>query len=235
MTIVLLSGGIDSAVNLGLLAADADRRPSLALTVNYGQRAWQKESLAARKLAEHYGVEWQTVDISWLAGIQNSALTDTAKQLPQFTVGELGDDDRTTASMKDVWVANRNAILLSVAAAFAEARGAQQVYTGFNKEEATTFADNSAEFLTAINGAFAFSTQNKVTTHSLTIEMDKQQILQTALDIGVPLLKVWSCYENGKRRCFRCESCVRTENGLGKCGEKGRDLLEQLRTHELSD
>ena len=37
-TVVLLSGGLDSAANLALAHARGDRLA--ALTVNYGQRAW---------------------------------------------------------------------------------------------------------------------------------------------------------------------------------------------------
>ncbi len=48
VSIVLLSGGLDSAVNL--FAASQETAVSLALTFNYGQKAAEKEIECARLL-----------------------------------------------------------------------------------------------------------------------------------------------------------------------------------------
>ena len=51
---ILLSGGLDSGVSLGLWLENPDCQVSLCLTFDYGQRAVEAESRAARQLAEDH-------------------------------------------------------------------------------------------------------------------------------------------------------------------------------------
>lgn len=239
MSVVLLSGGIDSVVNLAELVRISQGKGAnanvLALTINYGQRAWIREETSAKKLSAYYGVEWRSVDVSWLAKVQSSSLTNSEAELPHFTIAELADSQKTIASMQSVWVANRNAIFLSIAAAFAEARGSNEVYAGFNIEEASTFKDNSQAFLDAMSKAFRFSTLTNVEAKSVTIDLDKKEIFARAIALEIPLEHVWSCYTAGPTRCWRCESCVRTENALLQQGESGIGLLNKLKNEILSN
>jgi 7-cyano-7-deazaguanine synthase in queuosine biosynthesis len=122
----------------------------------------------------------------------------------------------------------RNGVFLNVAAAFAEALGVREVLTGYNREEAATFPDNSAAFLEAMNQAFSFSTLNGVRASSYTIAWDKPQILQEALRVNLPLNLVWSCYEAGPERCWKCESCKRSERALLAAGESGKTWLARM-------
>jgi 7-cyano-7-deazaguanine synthase len=139
--------------------------------------------------------------------------------------------DLAAPSMKAVWVANRNGVFLNVAAAFAEASGESEVLVGFNKEEAATFPDNSAGYIEAVNRALSFSTLNGVRVASYTTEWGKPRILKEAIGIGLPLDLVWSCYEAGPRRCWKCESCKRSERALLAAGDKGREWLGKMGYH----
>ena len=226
MAVILLSGGLDSALNLALAARDG--RAQLALTMRYGQRAEAAEARAARELCAHYGVEWKAVDVGWLGEVNPTALTRARASMPRPTTAELDSMEASGASMRAVWVANRNGVFLNIAAAWAEAIGDAEVLTGYNKEEAATFPDNSAAYLEAMNHAFSFSTLNKVRAASYTIEWDKARILQQALRVGLPLDKVWSCYEAGPERCWKCESCKRSERALIAAGEEGRTWLDRM-------
>ncbi len=226
MAVVLLSGGLDSALNLALAAKE--KRAHWALTMKYGQRAEEAELNAARELCSHYGVEWRAVDVAWLGDVNPTALTRSAAMMPKPTTAELDSMQASDASMRAVWVANRNGVFLNIAAAYAEALGVQEVLTGYNREEAATFPDNSAEFLEATNKAFSFSTLNKVRAVSYTIAWDKNRILQEALNIELPLNKVWSCYEAGPERCWRCESCKRSERALLAAGDAGKAWLVRM-------
>lgn len=225
MAVVLLSGGLDSALNLALAARAG--RASLAITMRYGQRAEAPELSASEALARHYGVRWLSVDVRWLGEVNPTLLT-RAGVLPQLTTAELDSAGASDASMRAVWVANRNGVFLNIAAAYAEALGVNEVLTGYNKEEAATFPDNSAEYLAAMNKAFSFSTLNGVRASSYTIEWDKTQIMQEALRAELPLDKVWSCYEAGPDRCWTCESCKRSERALLAAGEPGRVWLKRM-------
>lgn len=226
MAVVLLSGGLDSALNLALAAKE--KKASLAITFRYGQRASDREVTAARKLSEYYGVKWIGLDLAWLGDVNPTGLTRAALVLPKLEMNEL--DSMTVAgdSMKAVWVANRNGVFLNSAAAYAEAIGVQDVLVGFNAEEAATFPDNSAAYMNAINQALQYSTLNGVKVNSYTLHMNKNEIVERALQVELPLNLVWSCYEGSELRCWECESCKRSERALLSAGEKGREWLARM-------
>lgn len=205
--LILLSGGLDSALNLALAAREGTAR--LALTVAYGQRAEAPELRAAEALAAHYEIPWQAVDLRWLGGIHANALTRGSSDLSLLGADELDHVEKTNASARAVWVANRNGLFLNVAGAFAEARGLARILVGFNREEAATFPDNSRAYVAAASAALQFSTLNKVAVDSFTLDWDKTEILSEAVRVGLPLELVWSCYDAGPKACGVCESCQR--------------------------
>lgn len=205
--VVLLSGGLDSAVNLAMAVDHGG--VLLTLTFDYGQHAAIREIGAARALSSHYGVPHRVIALSWMKEMSSGALVEEGKTPPQVGEAELSDGEATRQSARAVWVPNRNGIFLNMGAAFAEAAGGGTVVAGFNREEAATFPDNSKAFLQRVNEALVYSTLQKVRVHSYTGEMDKKEILERGLGHGVPLQMVWSCYLGGEQMCGRCESCQR--------------------------
>jgi 7-cyano-7-deazaguanine synthase len=226
MAIALVSGGLDSALNLALAAREG--RARLALTIRYGQRSERAEVQAAQSLAQHYGVEWKEISLPWLGSVNPTGLTRPQQNLPEPTLDQLDSASFGEASMRAVWVANRNGLFLNVAAALAEAAGEDEVLVGFNREEAATFPDNSRAYLEACNEAFSFSTLNRVRVRSYTLDWDKTEIVRQALAVDLPFHKVWSCYEAGPARCWRCESCRRTERALLANGDEGKQWLRKM-------
>lgn len=226
MAVILLSGGLDSALNLALAARDGKAR--LALTMRYGQRAEGPELAAAQALARHYGADWKAVDVRWLGEVNPTSLTRKDQALPLLATDELDRMDLASSSAKAVWVANRNGLFLNIAGAYAEALGENEVFVGFNREEAATFPDNSQAFMDAMNHALSFSTMTHVKVGSYTIAWDKPELMAEAIRVGLPLHLVWSCYEAGPDRCWKCESCKRSERGLLAAGAKGREWLQKM-------
>jgi 7-cyano-7-deazaguanine synthase len=226
MAVILLSGGLDSALNLALAAKE--KKATLALTMRYGQRALEPELAAAQALAKHYGARWESVDVSWLGRVNPTSLTRTGHDLPQLQTDELDSMHLATASAKAVWVANRNGLFLNIAAAYAEALGENEIFVGFNREEAVTFPDNSPEFISATNQAMSFSTMTHVKVKCYSIDWDKPQIMAEAIKAELPLDLVWSCYEAGPGRCWKCESCKRSERALLSAGATGKKWLERM-------
>lgn len=224
--LVVLSGGLDSAFNLAAAANDGVAK--FALSFNYGQRAAPAELAAAKALAEYYKVEWRQLDLPWLGEINPTALTRPAQDLPNLALDQLDHAGLTESSKKKVWVANRNGVFLNIAAAFAEVYGCATVLAGFNREEASTFPDNSVAYMKALDVAFSYSTQSGVRVDSYCKDLDKTQIMERALTMQVPLNLVWSCYEAGAQRCWKCESCRRTERALRAQGSVGEDWLRRL-------
>jgi 7-cyano-7-deazaguanine synthase len=210
--VLLLSGGLDSGVALALWQ-ERGARVRLALTADYGQRAAAIECEYAAALARRFGVPWQRLPLDWLGGLarrSGSALAGVGP-LPQGTLAAPGD----AASAARVWIPARNVLLLACAAAFAETLGAGVVLAGFNREEAATFADNSAGFAAAMTEALAFGTRNRVRVESPTLDLDKAAIAGAAKRLGLGQDDFWSCYEAGPERCGVCESCLRSRRAFG--------------------
>lgn len=221
-SVILLSGGLDSSANLAF-AREHDE-PVLALTVRYGQRAAEREVIAARDLCEYYGVEHQVMDLPWLGALGGSSLTQSSLAVPELKTSQLDDLSVIQDTAKSVWVPNRNGVLINVAAAWAERRKAKRVVVGFNREEATTFPDNSVEFLNRATRALELSTANHVEVFCYTAAWDKREIVRELekLSKPFPFEKVWSCYMGEATACGRCESCQRLSRALSvRTGQKG--------------
>ncbi len=215
--LALLSGGLDSLVAATLAGAEHDL--ALALTCDYGQRAAKREIEAAREQAKWLGCRHQIVALPWLGALGGSALTEEVVALPEPSLEDLGDTEVISQTARAVWVPNRNAVLVNVAAAFAERLGATAVVCGFNREEAATFRDNSRAFVAAVNRLWRYSTATTVRLLAPTLELDKREIVRQGRALGAPLHLVWSCYQGGERQCGRCESCRRLARALEAEGE----------------
>jgi len=205
LSIITLSGGLDSVVNL--YEAFRCSKVVLALTFDYGQRSFRKECAAASYFCEQLNVPHQIIELEWLSRITTSALVNRSAPLP--TSVDLENHLATAESAKAVWVPNRNGVFINIAASFAEAMGAGWIVVGWNKEEAATFSDNSGEFVNASNQFLELSTQTQPTIQCWTIEMDKTQILSRALELGIDINNIWPCYESNDELCGVCESCQR--------------------------
>lgn len=203
--VVLLSSGLDSTVNL--YEACDEVGVMLALFVDYGQRAAEKEWEMVQKLGDDLSIAVKKLDLPFIAGFGKSSLTDHS--LKVATNVAIDDHGASTESAKNVWVPNRNGILLNVAAGFAESMGAKYVVPGFNLEEASTFPDNSQEFMDAMTKSLSLSTSNQVEVKCYTTHLNKTEIYKRAKDLEVNMDHVWPCYFSGETLCGECESCQR--------------------------
>ncbi len=207
--VALLSGGLDSGVAAACFARQDGDRLDAALFCDYGQRAARREFDRAAALARRLQVPLHRYELPWLAELarrSGSRLLAGTGDLPAATAAAPGDP----ASARAVWVPARNAVFVAIAAALAEASGADAVVAGFNREEAATFPDNSAGFLDAATGMLAFGTRAGVRVVSPTLGWDKPRIVAEARALGFTADDFWSCYDGGEAPCGRCESCVRS-------------------------
>ena len=145
-SIILLSGGLDSLVTLGYAQKHTDYNVELALTFDYGQKALRNEIETSAKICEYYRIKHKVIKLDWLKDITNTALVSN-EELPQ-------DDFATQDSCNAVWVPNRNALFLNIAACFCDSYDYDYILYGANKEEAGTFSDNTEEFRAQISKLF---------------------------------------------------------------------------------
>ena len=211
-SIVLLSSGLDSTVNLFL----AHKKSNVVQTVtfNYGQRALLKEIECSQKISNFLNIPHVVIDLPWLKNIGSSSLNNEKYTVPTGQAVSIADHAVSTQTAKSVWVPNRNGVFLNIAACLAEAAQADQVIPGVNLEEAATFPDNSEAYMNAATAAFTFSTSNHVKVVSYTVKMEKTEIMKIAIDEKIPLNMIWPCYFSFENWCGECESCLRTKRAM---------------------
>ncbi|MFN4216856.1 MAG: 7-cyano-7-deazaguanine synthase [Brevinematales bacterium] len=208
--VVLLSGGLDSVVNFK--RALDEMGVYLVLFFDYGQMAVKREREAVKRIAHRYDIPFQEISLDFMKRFE-SALT--RGKIPSLRLEELDKREKTEQTASLVWVPNRNGIFIEIGAGLAENIGASAVVVGFNREEAGTFPDNSADYLDCLNLALGYSTRGRVKLVSYTLAMDKRELYLMGKECGAPLDLVWSCYRGGRMMCGECESCQRLKRALG--------------------
>ena len=109
-SIILLSGGLDSVVLLGVFKEEYGI--SYALTFNYGQKTAKNEINASKNICEYYGIKHQVINLDWLKEWTKTSLVSD-NSVPTQNLG-------TDKSAKEVWVPNRNGLFLNIAACYAD-------------------------------------------------------------------------------------------------------------------
>jgi 7-cyano-7-deazaguanine synthase len=211
-SVALVSGGLDSLVSLARATRERDVR--LVLFFDYGQRAGRGERTSSMSAASYYGLPFADVDLRWLESLSPAGMQRS------------GGDGGALTTLDDVWVPNRNGVFINIAAAYAERYGCDTVVTGFNREEAAEFPDNSRDFVERVTAALALSTRNRVRVESFTLDLDKREIIRMGLEMKAPLSIVWSCYRDGARMCGRCASCARLRAALDATPADERPVIE---------
>jgi len=214
-SLVLLSGGMDSATCLAL----ASRRggPVHALTVLYGQRH-AREVRSARALAAHYRVARHTVLRLPLGPLLSSSLTDSHRPLPNRR--------RPSGRIPSTYVPARNTILLSVALGYAESHRLGAIYLGANAIDYSGYPDCRPEYFRAFERLARLATkagvEEGVTVRIETplLRLSKAEIVRLGERLGVPWRLTWSCYAGGRRPCGVCDACRLREKGFVEAGRR---------------
>ena len=212
-SLVLLSGGMDSATCLAL----AGRRPGPvhALTVLYGQRH-AREVRSARALARHYHVARHTVVHLPLGSLLASSLTDARRPLPRRR--------RPSGRIPSTYVPARNTILLAVALGYAESHRLRTIYLGANAIDYSGYPDCRPEYFRAFERlarlATRASVEEGVTVRIETplLRLSKAEIVRLGERLGVPWGLTWSCYAGGRRPCGKCDACRLRAKGFAEAG-----------------
>jgi 7-cyano-7-deazaguanine synthase len=212
--VVLLSGGLDSAVTL--YSAKAEGYECHCLTFDYGQRH-KKEIEQAGRLARIAGAAIRLVELKLPWG--GSSLLDKHADIPRDrSVAEIG------SGIPNTYVPGRNTIFLSIAASFAESIGAEAVFIGAHSEDSSGYPDCRMEYLELFNGMVKRGTraglEGALELRFPLIDKGKAQIITLGKSLGVPFEFAWSCYEGGPDICMRCDSCVLRAKGFKEAGLK---------------
>jgi len=209
--VVLVSGGMDSAVTLAIACEKGFE--CYALSVNYGQRH-ESELLAAKQVASMLGaVVHKEVHVD-LRSFGGSALTS-----------DMAVPESPSAGIPVTYVPARNTIMLSVALGWAEVLGADHVFCGVNAVDYSGYPDCRPAFIAAFERMANLATQAAIEGHAMHIQtpiiaMTKADIVREGIRLGVDFSRTVSCYQADAagRACGKCDACRLRAEGFTAAG-----------------
>lgn len=202
--LVVLSGGLDSTTSLRLALEEYDEVE--AISFDYKQKQRIELELAA-KTCERLNVKHKIIDISFLNDINKgfSANTDSSINMP--TIHDvLGEPQPIT------YVANRNMILMSIAASYAETRKINTIICGFQSNDTYGYHDTTPVFLEKLNSVLDENRTHKIKIIAPFANLSKYDELKAVLELdgNLDLYKTTiTCYDPDEqgRSCGTCPSC----------------------------
>jgi 7-cyano-7-deazaguanine synthase len=214
--VILLSGGLDSAVTLAV--AVAEKFEPHALSFEYGQRH-KIEIEAARRVTDSLGVRdhrFAQIDLRIFGG---SALTD------EIAVPQGRAENEIANGIPVTYVPARNTIFLSYALAFAETIGATDIFIGANAIDYSGYPDCRPEFLRAFEQLASVATKAGVEgaqfkIHAPLLRLTKAEIVQKGAELGVDFALTHSCYDPTPDgiACGKCDACLLRLKGFREAG-----------------
>jgi 7-cyano-7-deazaguanine synthase len=207
-SVVLLSGGLDSATALAIARARGDECHTLAF--DYGQRHRAELAAARRVSTSLHAVAHRELRIS-LDAFGGSALTDMSIAVP----------DHGGSGIPVTYVPARNTVFLSLALALSEVVDADRIVIGVNFLDYSGYPDCRPEYIAAFQALARLATKRGVEGGRLAIEaplinLSKADIIRRGGELGVDYSLTVSCYQaDGEgRACGRCDSCHLRRQGF---------------------
>jgi len=219
-TVCIVSGGADSACTAAHLKSNG--HDLYLITFYYGQRS-KTEVEKAKIIADHMKVnEHKIVDIGFMKELYASSnvLTDANSSMPR-------EFDYS------IVVPVRNAIFLSIAAAWAFSIDAETVAYGAHKDD-VNYPDCRPEFVKSINEMVNLAeidgikkgVRKEIKIWSPAIDgISKKDLLRIGYKVlGDKLFETWSCYTDGIKHdnellhCGKCESCMNRKKAFIEAG-----------------
>lgn len=196
--VVLCSGGMDSVTALHW--AWRHHEVVAAVSFDYGSKHNHREIPMAAAQARLLAVPHQVVTLDFMDRLFTSALLRSGGAVPE---GHYED-----ATMRQTVVPFRNAIMLAIAAGFAESRGAAGLVVAAHGGDHAIYPDCREEFLRAMGDAMRHGTYAGIALLRPFIAMNKAQITIEGTRLGVDFARTWSCYQGGDVHCGKCGTCV---------------------------
>ena len=204
--IVLLSGGLDSAVTLWWAKRQGwEIRP---LTFDYFGRP-RREHQAVEALTSRVGTESvRRVDLPFLKEVD-----DLRKE---------GFANQRLLESPEGYIPGRNLIFYGLAGYFAELDAVRYIVGGHNGIDPESFPDSSPKFFNFLNSVFPLSlwSYDKSPVQILVplSGKSKEEVVRMGLEMKVPFEVTWSCYWDRALPCGTCVSCRERREAFANVG-----------------
>ncbi len=238
--VCIISGGLDSVCTSAYIKKQ--NYELYLISFLYGQKSLQ-EIKTAKEFAKILGAkDHKIIDISFmkqLYGKTNVLTSDNKKPLP-------------TSFQYDIVVPIRNAVFITIAAAWAMSIGAKIISYGAHTGD-KNYPDCRSEFVESITNALNMAEidgikmglRDKIQIWSPAMDnLDKSALLKNGYEIlGKLIFKTWSCYSNGSKKnvnskkanikkievlhCGKCESCINRRNAFNTAGIEDKTRYAQ--------
>lgn len=200
--LLLASGGLDSTtVAYQLHAEDVGVQP---VFFDYGQHCVEMEWARVNEVLPPSMTRPERVDVSDVFRGSKSRLI----QEPNLWQEAVADDD--------LYVPYRTLVFFSLAAARAQTLGLAEVYTGFINSNHAKEIDCTADFMNKLDGlaqdigAVRFISPFRYSS--------KADVVRSALQLGVPIGRTYSCQAASSFPCGACPNCVERQKALVEAG-----------------
>ncbi|MGD0330693.1 MAG: 7-cyano-7-deazaguanine synthase [Nitrososphaeria archaeon] len=206
--LVLLSGGIDSAVALWLIKKRFD---VYALSFKLNERN-SMEIEAARKIFKKADVEeHMIIDVGFLREVSE------LRELKENYILK-------HSNIPSIYIPSRNTVFFGIASYFSEIIGARYIITGHQLSD--PFPDSKPRYIKAMNTALKFGSwlgkDFKTEIYMPLAKFDKKRIVELAIEMDVPIELSWSCHKNESVACGKCRGCVSRLEAFEQLGVKDK-------------
>lgn len=195
--VVLLSGGLDSAVALAKTAAEGYR--CFALIVHYGQPNGE-EVFALRQ-----------------SGLRNATVLHADVRLRGLGARG-GLTQHGGEGVSPHYVPGRNGVFLALALSAAETVGAEVVVLGATLEDAAGFPDCRPAYLDAVRAMACAGMARAPGLVAPLAALTKAEVIRLGATLGVDFAATRSCYAATDAPCGMCGACVTRAKGFLDAG-----------------
>jgi len=211
-TIVLLSGGLDSAVALWLCREQ--RREIYTLSITYFRRN-PKEILAAKALSRRNPKEIVAAKaLSYNAGAREhqDIPLDFMRDMEDLDIPDENHAKPILDARPKAYMPGKNAVFYALAAHWSERIGASRIVGGHTLEDQKTYLDARPTFFRSLTDSLRMGSE-ALAELGLEIELPlahltKKEVVKKGMELRVPFQLTWSCYGVGDKHCGRCDACV---------------------------
>lgn len=217
-TLVILSGGQDSATCL-FWAQKNLSGPIHTLTFDYGQRH-RVELECAEKFSKKHASSHRLLEVSSLRDLADNALTDAS-----IAVGH----DGGFQGLPSTFVPGRNALFLTLAAAYAAPRGIKHMVIGTCETDYSGYPDCRLEFIESMQQTLRLAMEFPFEIHTPLMHLNKAETFALADELGhlqEVVEETHTCYEGTRGElhewgygCGECPACELRQAGYEKYQE----------------